>query len=179
MKNELRNKYKVIRKSINFKEDKDKNIEKRLFEIEEFKNSKVICIYLSNGEEVNTENIIKESIRLNKKVCVPKSYSDGIMKMYYIDENTKYINGKFNIKEPISSEEAFKNDIDLFIVPGLCFSIYKDRCGYGKGYYDRYLENTKGVKIGLCYDETITDVKFSYENDILMDYVISEKRIIY
>ena len=150
---------------------KDKNIEKRLFEIEEFKNSKVICIYLSNSEEVNTENIIKESIRLNKKVCVPKSYSDGIMKMYYIDESTKYIVGKFNIKEPISSEEAFKNDIDLFIVPGVCFSIYKDRCGYGKGYYDRYLENTRGVKIGLCYDETITDIKFSYEKDILMDYV--------
>lgn len=178
MKNEIRNKYKLIRKNINLKENKNKLIEKRLYETNEFKNSKVICIYLSNNEEVNTENIIKESIRLNKKVCTPKSYNNGIMKMYYIDNNTKYINGIFNIKEPITNKEAYKNDIDLFIVPGICFSIYKDRCGYGKGYYDRYLENTKGIKIGLCFDETITNIKFSSDKDILMDYVISDRRII-
>ena len=69
MKEEIRNKYKIIRKNINFKEDKDDKIEKRLFEIEEFKNSKVICIYLTDTykKQVFLEEAEKELLKQYSK----------------------------------------------------------------------------------------------------------------
>ena len=49
------------------------------------------------------------------------------------------------------------------------------RIGYGKGYYDRFLSQSTGIKIGLAYSIQYTDIKFQDDNDIAFDILITEK----
>ncbi len=66
----------------------------------------------------------------------------------------------------------------LFLVPGVAFTEAGVRLGRGKGYYDRYLENHKGIKIGLCFEFQILEELPREDHDVLMDYLVTEKRVI-
>ena len=70
----------------------------------------------------------------------------------------------------------------LILVPVLAFDIKKNRLGYGKGFYDRYLN-----KYLKKYSNIITvGVAFSFQkhhklpidkNDVKLDYILTEKGI--
>ena len=80
------------------------------------------------------------------------------------------VDGLFKTKEP-KGTTINKKDIDAFIIP--CVAISKDnrRLGYGKGYYDKYLSNYNGIKIGVCYKE-LTNLDIETEmHDIKLDYI--------
>ena len=55
--------------------------------------------------------------------------------------------------------EALKDvpleQIDLILVPALGFDKRKYRIGYGKGYYDRFLENVEIPTIGVGFNEQL------------------------
>ena len=70
-----------------------------------------------------------------------------------------------------------KESIDLIVVPAVSFDLEKNRLGFGKGCYDYYLEENNFYKIGICFDEQISDINFNNDRyDIRMDLVITEKR---
>lgn len=71
MKEELRKKYKIIRKQVIDKEIKSEIIEKKLIKTKEFINAKIVGVYISLKDEVNTNEIIKECFKTNKKVAIP------------------------------------------------------------------------------------------------------------
>ena len=86
---------------------------------------------------------------------------------------------KFGIPEPINS---IKITPDIILLPLLAFDKKKNRLGYGKGFYDRYL-----AKIIKSYKKILTvGVAFSFQkyhklpvnsNDIKLDYILTEKGI--
>ena len=94
--------------------------------------------------------------------------------IYHVDE--ELIISSFHILEPKGEERYMVNNtsIDLFIVPGVAFDFQNHRMGYGKGYYDKYLKDSKGYKIGVAFKEMVFD-KIPYDdNDIPMDMVIAK-----
>ena len=77
--------------------------------------------------------------------------------------------GMFNTKEPIG-KIVDRNTIDCFIIPCVAITTDNKRIGYGKGYYDRYLQGYRGLKIGICYDNMKNvDVKADLF-DVIVDY---------
>ena len=74
-KNLLRKEIKKKRKNLSINEVREKSIaiKKKLFEMKLFKNSQTILFYISYDNEVNTHDMIKESIEIRKHVIVPKS----------------------------------------------------------------------------------------------------------
>ena len=124
-----------------------------------------IAIYYPIGTEINIIDLVK--YYSNKKFYLPIT-KDEINFVYY-DTNTKLIDGPFNTKEPIG-DIVNRDLIECFVIP--CVAINKDnkRIGYGKGYYDRYLNGYKGYKIGVCYKE-YGNVDLKLENhDVILDY---------
>lgn len=80
------------------------------------------------------------------------------------------------IKSPPSWAKPTKPDV--LLVPGLAFSKKGKRLGRGKGFYDKYLENHKTIKIGLCFEvqleENLRREIPSEVFDIEMDYIVTE-----
>lgn len=178
-KNELREYMKNLRGSISIeeKDKKDRSIFNKVVNNKQYIEAETIMVYVSFGLEVDTISIIKNALDNNKIVCVPKiiNKKDG-MKAVKIEKLEDLIKNKFGILEPLSFDKEINGkDIDLFLVPGLAFDKNGGRIGYGAGYYDRFLKNSKdnSLKIGLAYDFQVIDNVPMAENDIYLDIIIS------
>ena len=106
-----------------------------------------IGIYYPLGKEIDIMDIMNKYP--NKSFYLPKTEDDIYFIKYNLGENL--CDGPFKTKEP-NGDITPRDIIECFIIP--CVAISKDnkRVGYGKGYYDRYLNNYNGLKIGICYN---------------------------
>lgn len=177
-KKELREKSKEIRRNIPEKDFKSNAIYNALIGSEEYNDAKVIAIYNSMKDEVDTKEIILYSFLKDKTILLPKVV-DQEMVFLKVDSKTKYKKSKFGVSEPVDGEIFDPSTIDLFIIPGLAFDIKGNRLGYGAGYYDRYLQETDVLKLGLAYEEQIVNSIPTDEYDIPMDIVQTEKERYY
>ncbi len=182
MKEKLRKEIKEKRKKLSKEEQrkKGKEIKKRLFDLKEYKDAKTVLFYVSYNGEVFTHNMIKEAM-INKKVIVPISNKKD--KSLILSELKNWDDlklGSYGILEPRKDKinEVSIDEIDLIIVPGIAFDEKGNRIGHGKGYYDRLLQKSNAVKIGIAYELQIVDKVPTEENDIPVDIIITEKRTI-
>lgn len=179
MKESLRKELIKKRNSIENRDEKSYIIYLRLKDLDLWKKAKIIHTYISFGSEVNTKFIIYNALKENKKVLCPiikeKSLLIGEIKSF-----NDLIPGPYRILQPQIPINFELEKIDIIIVPGIAFDIKGFRIGYGKGFYDRFLKNLKNpIKIGLTFDELIIDSLPRNNEDIPVDVIISEKRLIY
>ena len=65
-------------------------------------------------------------------------------------------------------------ELDLFLVPGLCFDRWGNRLGQGGGYYDRYLEQFPSAQVGVCRRPFYLEEIPHEETDRAMTAVVTE-----
>lgn len=175
-KDNLRKQYISIRKNIQNKKIKSKIIMEKVTENTLYKNSKVVALYKSLDSEVDTDSLIDYTLKANKTVVLPKVVKNELkfFKISSLDDN--FIKSNFGVLEPIENEENFisKEKIDLVIVPGVCFDKNNNRIGFGKGYYDKFLKDTNLKTMAICFKEQITNEIPLAENDVKMQYIITD-----
>lgn len=177
-KKRIREEFILIRKKISNKKAKSNEIFNKIITTDIFKESKIIAIYKSINSEVDTNELIKYSLNTGKIICLPK-VEENELKFYRINSiNEKLIKSKFGIEEPLGKKENLvdNNIIDLVIVPGICFDSNKNRLGFGKGYYDRFLKQNDFKTIGICFDEQILEKVPLTDNDMKVKQIITDKR---
>lgn len=161
---------------------KDNIIFDKLYNLDLYKNSNNIFVYINYKDEINTKRFINKALEDGKKIYVPKIYRDTrTMKAIFINSLDNLEKNSMGILEPNDDTLVInKKDIDLIIVPGAVFDKSFNRIGYGGGYYDKYLEEIreKDNKIALAYDFQIIDEIEAEDHDIKMDYIITDKRIL-
>jgi 5-formyltetrahydrofolate cyclo-ligase len=177
-----------IRKQIAKKRDKIEQefiklsseiIQDKVISLKEYIHSECIYIYMSFGKEVDTKEIILHALENKKRVAIPKIV-DKKMQFYYIKDFGQTKLGYFGIQEPITNDIA-KEDVPFMIMPGAAFDYSKHRIGYGKGFYDQYLnkeENKNIKKVAIAFDFQILDEIPSEKEDVSPDMIITEKQII-
>ncbi|EYE89205.1 5-formyltetrahydrofolate cyclo-ligase [Fervidicella metallireducens AeB] len=144
-----------------------------------FKDKNNLMLYYSFRNEVDTLDIIEECFRCGKNVILPKTIKETTTILpCKIDSVLELIKGEYGIMEPPEKEIFSKNNIDIIFVPGVAFDKRGYRIGYGAGYYDRFLRDFKGIKVGMCFEFQVLDDVFPEEHDVSMDYLITERGII-
>jgi len=70
--------------------------------------------------------------------------------------------------------------IDLILVPGLAFSSDRRRLGRGGGFFDRLLAGpaSKAFKLGVCFSFQVLDTVPTNANDVIMDAVVTDSRVL-
>lgn len=175
-KSDLRKTILRIRSSLTEEEQRLKSciISKKLYDTELFKENENILIYADYNGEVFTKEIIEYCLVSNKKVAVPKVLSEGEMEFFRIYNYDDLAEGYKGIKEPLTKEE-FSPKEGLVVVPGVAFDKDGIRIGYGKGFYDRYLERHKEYKkIALAYSCQIVEHIPAETHDERMNLIITE-----
>lgn len=162
---------------------KSKSIKDKLFDFEPFQKSNFIFTFISTDEEVDTHNIIKESINTGKRIGVPITVPKGrkliVSELKDFDKDLEL--GFYDILAPKDEHlrEVSPSLVDAVLVPGLIFTKEGFRIGYGGGYYDRFLGKTKDlIKIGVCFEMQMSDEVPIGSYDIPVDYIITEEKII-
>lgn len=141
-----------------------------------FLETDTIFCYVNFQKEVDTCRIIKEAWNLKKKVAVPKVEGDN-MRFYYIQDFSELQSGYRGILEPLTDKEAEVEE-GLVIVPGVAFDKNRNRIGYGKGYYDKYLSQQSSLKtIAIAFDMQIVEKIPEEINDIRPNILITEEHI--
>lgn len=166
-------------------EGKSKLIKEKLFSLPEFQSARTVAFYVAmkKSNEVETEEMIKESLKLGKRVLVP--ITDLVEDKIAFSEIKSFddlVPSTFDILEPVPElRKIFPHEaIRLAIVPGIVFDLHGHRIGYGLGFYDKFLSQlTKYVtKIGLAFEFQIVGKLPNESHDITLDKLISEERII-
>ncbi len=113
------------------------------------------------------------------KISYPKINGSNQLDAILIDKNTKYTTNEWGLTEPIDGHVIDPNSIDMVLVPLLVFDKIGYRVGYGKGYYDRFLANTKSavILVGISYFEPIQMIADKHEFDIPLTVGITPQHI--
>jgi 5-formyltetrahydrofolate cyclo-ligase len=155
-------------------------IQATFISLSEYLAADTIAVYASCQGEVPTSTVIRNALAAGKKVLLPVVTTGGILFRPMTDES-KLVPGAFGILEPNAKCPAFDlSMIDLFVIPGVAFDLSGRRIGYGRGYYDRALHRLEGGGrfIGFCYDFQLVDEIVGEPHDVIMDRVITERRVI-
>lgn len=145
---------------------------------DEFFQCSNILLYASYNSEVTTYDFFDIALTAHKNVYFPKCYEDYKMRFFKATSFDDLKKGMYGIYEPDTNIGEYINSEDsLCIVPGVCFDKRGYRLGYGKGYYDRFLCDFKGITIGVAMDEFIVDVLPVFATDIKMNMIITDKNI--
>lgn len=142
-----------------------------------FQETDTIYAYLDIKGEVGTRSLIEEAWKQKKKVAVPR-VSGEIMDFYEVQSFEDVQAGAFQVEEPRPGTSPCSNE-GLMLMPGVAFDEAGHRIGYGKGYYDRYLQkhptlHTMALAFELQVLERIPFGAF----DVSPECIVTERRII-
>ena len=85
--------------------------------------------------------------------------------------------GKFGVREPASScAEIPLEKFDLILAPGVAFDWNGNRLGRGRGFYDRLLTKTGGLKCGVGYDFQLIGKIPVEPHDARVNFVVTPGR---
>ena len=82
----------------------------------------------------------------------------------------------FDIMEP-QNENAHQGSIDMVLIPLLAFDQHGYRVGYGKGFYDRFLQGISTKKVGLSLFPPVAEITDTDVHDVRMDLCLTPGEI--
>lgn len=183
LKKELRLKYKLFRNQLSEKELDEKSLaiankvltlpiwEKTYFHI---------FLPITEQKEVNTELILHLLAGKDKEIILSKSdFETRNLTHFLLTDNTKIKKNEYNIPEPVDGIEVPTSKIEVVFVPLLAFDKTGNRVGYGKGFYDKFLNKCKPdtIKIGLSFFEPEEVIEDVFESDVKLDYCVTTKEV--
>jgi len=153
----------------------------RLKEQPFWKNAASVLFFAPLRDEIDLWPLLEETAAGGKITALPRfdpagqSYAARRIQ----DLQDEIVTGQFGIREPVPScVEIPLNRIDLILVPGAAFDLRGNRLGRGRGFYDRLLAKTRGVKCGIAFDEQIADKAPAEEHDLQMDFILTPTRCV-
>lgn len=127
------------------------------------------------GKEPDTARLIRELVRRGKTVGLPRMLPGRRMEVRRCDPDRPLVKVSFGISEPGEDCPLIqREDIDLTLVPAVCYDRRGFRLGFGGGYYDRWLENFSGVTVGLCREAVLQDRVPTEAHDAKVDILLTE-----
>lgn len=163
---------------------------RRIMDIDVYEEATDVCLYMPMRNEVDVLLLAEPAEAAGKRVWVPKVVEKATGKGDAKAAGTMVFNrftglgeddiitGAYDIRESRSEEILEAGEGTLIIMPGAVFTPWKDRIGYGGGFYDRLLDEHPECKtIAVCYDLQVVDELPVEAHDRKPDYVVCETSV--
>ena len=173
----LREKFSKIRKEVAFRDEKNCKITEKVIQLLLEKSPSSVFAYVSFGSEVDTKLLITRLFS-ERKVFVPHTALGEMQAVRLTDlDKLFFVDKKGNVYAENEERLEREDSPSVTIVPMLAFSKDLYRLGYGGGYYDKFLSKTNTYKIGLAYDEQLTDELTNEAHDERLDCIVTPSMI--
>jgi 5-formyltetrahydrofolate cyclo-ligase len=154
-------------------------IRDRLKESAVWKNAGSVLFFAPRPDELDLWPLLEDALVVGKIAALPryhpanKNYVAGRVQNVRSD----IVTGQFGIREPAAPcPDIPLSRLDLILVPGVAFDWHGGRLGRGKGFYDRLLAGTRGVKCGIAFDgQMVNDVPVG-PSDVRMNFIMTPTR---
>lgn len=151
----------------------------KVLQSNEFREAAVVFGYLSFRNEISVDAVLKEALRLGKIVAVPLIVSKTGMEAARLETLEGLPLDRYGIRtvpEPVSIVSP--DSIDLVLIPGAGFTETGCRMGRGAGYYDRFLAQTHGFRLGITCDALLREVIPMDSYDQRVEALVTESKFI-
>ena len=179
-KNTLRKKYFSLRKKKYYEVDKEFFSPLLSFIKSNFKKENLkLALYYPSSFEINVLKLLENQYMSNKNILLPVIEKKNKMNFFSWKKNHVLLVNKFGILEPQKTKLKIPN---LILLPILSFDKNKYRLGYGKGFYDRYLNKhlkkiSNILTVGVAFSFQKHHKLPINKNDVKLDYILTEKGI--
>ena len=181
-KQKLRSLFLKKRESLNelLAKELSNKISRKILESHFWQNYLNLAFYMAKGKEVALTELIGRSFLAGKRVYLPKTWlKEKRLTFHRVYSFSDLVPGPFGILEPNPmNEEASVNSLDVIFIPGLAFDLKGFRLGYGGGFYDRVLRDTKACKIGVCYSFQLIESLPVEPHDEPVDFIFTEDGLV-
>ena len=176
----IRKKYFNLRKKKYY--DVEKNFFLPLLKFIRFKLKKKllkIALYYPSNFELNVLKILEFNNISSQDILLPITDKNNQMRFFSWKKNDLLFVNQFGILEPTKTKAKIP---DIMLIPILVFDKNKYRLGYGKGFYDRYLnkylKHFKNIlTVGIAFSFQRHHKLPINQKDVKLDYIITEKGI--
>ncbi len=141
-----------------------------------FKGCETILTYMPMRGEVDLRPLLEH--HTYKRWLLPRILPEGRMNFHPYDPG-HLIRHPYGMLEPDTDLPIVPVEhIQLALVPGLAFDRQGWRLGYGGGFFDRFLAGiNNGISLGVTYHALLLDHLPHNENDIPMQYIVTEEGV--
>jgi 5-formyltetrahydrofolate cyclo-ligase len=142
-----------------------------------FKGRKTIAIYNAMRSELDPILLVLALRERGATIVYPRVIpATRVLEFCRVDHADQFQSGPFGLLEPKSDAQRIDiADIDAFAVPALSFDRQGNRLGWGKGHYDHTLaQNSRALRVGLCFQEQIESSLPHDHYDQPMDWVVTD-----
>lgn len=181
MKDSLRAEAKRARGLLSLDSRQQDDLCKHVFDNIQLDENTDVAAYWSKDRELDTHVLIDECLSRGCKVSLPViEKNNRILKFANYDHNTDLISGEFDVLHPVIDKDTVFSNPDILFVPLLAFDRKGYRLGYGGGYYDATIAQSRNKKdtiaVGIGYAQQSCLFNLPVEaHDIKMDWIITEK----
>jgi 5-formyltetrahydrofolate cyclo-ligase len=162
------------------REEKSRDIADRFIQSDGLADARVLHCFVAirKFNEIDTSFIFRRvwaEFPAIKTVVPRVIFETGEMENLTFGPETELVANAWEIHEPVHDEYVDTNEIDIVLVPGLCFDRAGHRVGYGKGFYDRFLSRCRPdcLKIGLSYFDPVPVIADAGEHDVRLDRLVT------
>jgi 5-formyltetrahydrofolate cyclo-ligase len=145
-----------------------------------FQQAETILFYSAIRNEIELLPLAEETS--GHRWYLPKVEQEGMIRFYRYQPGTSLAPGAYGVPEPPCADPLVTGQHSgplLILVPGLLFDRQGYRLGYGKGYYDRFLNGLKqngtaAVTVGASPGTLLVDRLPNEPHDVPVDIIITE-----
>ena len=138
-------------------------------------------LFMTNekNKEIDTSYLLSVIQGKDKQPVIPKIVDDNRLEHFLLNDQTLLKNNRWGIPEPLSGITINPKQIEVVFVPLLVFDQQGHRVGYGKGYYDRFLDqcSESTLKVGLTFFDPVTKIEDIETHDISLNFALTPERI--
>ena len=143
-----------------------------------YREAPLVLAYITYRDEFDTTALIERAWKDGKRVAVPVC-DRGKLVFYEIETLEGMRIGSRGVLEPDPAACTPVDSADfegsICLVPGLVFDADGYRVGYGAGYYDTFLADYPGTKVGLVRTMRISSNPLPHDDhDVPMDLLVSD-----
>ena len=147
----------------------------------QLQSARTILFFAPLPDELDVWPLLEKFLAAGKCCGLPffdsatKDYSARRLQNLTADISTGY----FGIREPASNcPEIPLEKFDLILVPGVAFDWNGNRLGRGRGFYDRLLAKTSGLKCGVGHDFQLIGKVPAEPHDAKVNFIVTPARCV-
>ncbi len=191
-KNTLRKSLRATRRGLSTTEQSEaaEGLLKQLLTLESFLHSQKVAMYLANDGEISPAAVMSWIHQQHKQPFLPLvRQNNGRNSLVFAESkaDTRYVENRFGISEPIADEVDLlqPEDLDMVLLPLVGFDRFGNRIGMGGGFYDTTFEflhaiepaNRSPILVGLAHECQKVDRIDAESWDIPLNIVVTDQHV--